>query len=89
MTIMYVLYGVKALRNQSVLHVTRCEATFLAPVLVRGQEEEGVKVWGFGKRAYETLLSLVLNPEYGDITDPSGRDLVIRLKTNGNILSRN
>lgn len=51
---------------------------FFAPVLVRGQEEEGVKVWGFGKRAYETLLGLVLNPEYGDITDPSeGTDLVV------------
>ena len=51
---------------------------FFAPVVVRGEENEGVKVWGFGKRAYETLLSLVLNPEYGDITDPeSGTDLVI------------
>ena len=51
---------------------------FFAPVVVRGQEEEGVKVWGFGKRAYETLLGLVLNPEYGDITDPSeGTDLVV------------
>ena len=51
---------------------------FFAPVLVRGREEEGVKVWGFGKRAYETLLGLVLNPEYGDVTDPeSGTDLVI------------
>jgi hypothetical protein len=51
---------------------------FFAPVLVRGEEAEGVKVWGFGKRAYETLLNLVLNPEYGDITDPeSGIDLVL------------
>lgn len=51
---------------------------FFAPVVVRGEEEEGVKVWGFGKRAYETLLSLVLNPEYGDITDAEeGTDLVI------------
>jgi hypothetical protein len=51
---------------------------FFAPVVVRGRENEGVKVWGFGKRAYETLLGLVLNPEYGDITDPSeGTDLVI------------
>jgi hypothetical protein len=51
---------------------------FFAPVLVRGEESEGVKVWGFGKRTYETLLGLVLNPEYGDITDPeSGTDLVI------------
>ena len=51
---------------------------FFAPVLVRGKEEDGVKLWGFGKRAYETLLGLVLNPEYGDITDPeSGTDLVV------------
>ena len=51
---------------------------FFAPVVVRGEEAEGVKMWGFGKRTYETLLGLVLNPEYGDITDPeSGTDLVI------------
>ena len=51
---------------------------FFAAVLVRGKEEDGVKLWGFGKRAYETLLGLVLNPEYGDITDPEqGTDLVI------------
>jgi hypothetical protein len=51
---------------------------FFAPVLVRGEEDEGVRIWGFGKRAYETLLSLVLNPEYGDITDPKeGTDLVV------------
>jgi hypothetical protein len=51
---------------------------FFAPVVVRGEESEGVKMWGFGKRTYETLLGLVLNPEYGDITDPeSGTDLVI------------
>ena len=51
---------------------------FFAPVLVRGEEDDGVRIWGFGKRAYETLLALVLNPEYGDITDPKeGTDLVV------------
>ncbi len=51
---------------------------FFSPVLVRGQETEGVKVWGYGKTVYETLLSLVLNPDYGDITDPQeGTDLVL------------
>jgi hypothetical protein len=51
---------------------------FFAPVLVRGEEDQGVRVWGFGKRAYETLVGLVMNPEYGDITDPeSGTDLVV------------
>lgn len=49
---------------------------FFSPVLVRGEEAEGPKVWGYGKKVYETLLQLVLNPEYGDITDPdSGTDL--------------
>lgn len=51
---------------------------FFSPVLVRGQEEEGVRIWGFGKTAYKELLNLVLNPEYGDITDVNeGTDLVI------------
>jgi len=51
---------------------------FFSPVIVRGQEEEGVRLWGYGKTAYKELLNLVLNPEYGDITDVNeGTDLVI------------
>jgi hypothetical protein len=48
------------------------------PVLVRGKESEGVKMWGFGKQVYQELLTFIADPDYGDITDPtSGRDLVI------------
>ena len=51
---------------------------FFAPVVVRGEEDKGVRVWGFGKMAYQELLNLVLNPDYGDITDvDEGTDLVI------------
>ena len=51
---------------------------FFTPVVVRGEEDQGVRVWGFGKMAYQELLSLVLNPDYGDITDTEeGTDLVI------------
>ena len=51
---------------------------FFSPVLVRGEEDKGVRIWGYGKMAYENLLSLVLNPEYGDITDPeTGTDLTM------------
>tara|TARA_Y100000296_G_scaffold10272_1_gene11753 strand:- start:581 stop:1330 length:750 start_codon:yes stop_codon:yes gene_type:complete len=51
---------------------------FFSPVVVRGEEDKGVRIWGYGKMAYEKLLSLVLNPEYGDITDSEeGVDLVI------------
>jgi len=51
---------------------------FFSPVLVRGEEDQGVRVWGYGKTAYEILLNLVLNPEYGDITDlEEGTDLTL------------
>ena len=49
---------------------------FFSPVLVRGEEQEGIRVWGYGKMAYEKLLTIVLDPDYGDITDPeTGNDL--------------
>jgi len=51
---------------------------FFSPVLVRGEEEQGVRIWGYGKMAYEKLLTIVLDPDYGDVTDPeSGNDLKI------------
>ena len=51
---------------------------FFSPVLVRGEEDKGVRLWGYGKTAYKELLNLVLNPEYGDITDVNqGTDLTI------------
>src|SRR5210317_189128 len=49
-----------------------------APVIVRGEESEGVKFWGFGKTVYQELLSIIADPDYGDITDPkNGRDVVV------------
>jgi len=49
-----------------------------APVVVRGEEKQGVKFWGFGKTVYQELLSIIADPDYGDITDPvSGRDVVV------------
>lgn len=51
---------------------------FFCPVIVRGEEDQGVRVWGFGRTAYETILNLILNPEYGDITDvDTGTDLTL------------
>ena len=46
------------------------------PVIVRGKESEGVKFWGFGKTIYTELLSIISDPDYGDITDlMNGRDI--------------
>ncbi len=51
---------------------------FFSAIVVRGEEGEGAKVWGYGKNAYQDLIGYVLNPDYEDITDASGgRDLTI------------
>ena len=48
------------------------------PIIVRGKESEGVKYWGFGKTVYQELLSIIADPDYGDITDPvNGRDVSV------------
>ena len=48
------------------------------PVIVRGQEHEGVKFWSFGKQIYTELLSVIADPDYGDISDlMNGRDLTV------------
>ena len=53
-----------------------------APVIVRGEENEGPKFWGFGKTVYQELLSIITDPDYGDISDPvNGRDIVVEFKT--------
>ena len=52
------------------------------PVVVRGEESEGVKWWGFGKTVYQELLSIIADPDYGDISDPmTGRDIVVERQT--------
>ena len=52
------------------------------PVVVRGRENEGVKFWGFGKTVYQELLSVIADPDYGDITEAmAGRDIQIERQT--------
>ena len=53
-----------------------------APVLVRGMEGEGVKLWQFGSMVYQEFLNMATDDEIGDYTDvSSGRD--IKLTTVG------
>jgi hypothetical protein len=50
-----------------------------APVVVRGEEEKGVQIWAFGKQVYQSLLGIMLDEDYGDITDPeTGRDVKVK-----------
>lgn len=49
-----------------------------APVIVRGEEDKGVRLWQFGKTVYEELLSLAVDDEIGDYTDiVNGRDITV------------
>ena len=49
-----------------------------APVVVRGEEDKGIRIWGFGKTVYQSLLNVMLDEDYGDITDPlEGRDVKV------------
>jgi len=51
---------------------------YFSPVVVRGREDEGIKVYGYGKMAYELLLGYILDPEYGDVTDiQEGTDITL------------
>ena len=53
-----------------------------APVVIRGEEAEGVKLWQFGKEVYDAFLNMAYDEEIGDYTDiVSGRD--IKLTTVG------
>ena len=51
-----------------------------APVLVRGEEDKGVRFWEFGKMVYTELLGVMMDEDYGDITDiAAGRDITVEV----------
>ena len=50
----------------------------LVPVVVRGEEDKGVRLWEFGKQVYMDLLKFAEDEDIGDFTDPiTGRDITI------------
>lgn len=49
-----------------------------APVVVRDEEDQGVRFWGFGKTIFEELLEKFADPDWGDLSDPKeGRDIKV------------
>lgn len=49
-----------------------------APVIVRGEEDKGVRLWEFGKEIYMALLGIAEDEDYGDFTDINeGRDFTV------------
>jgi hypothetical protein len=50
----------------------------MVPVIVRGEEDKGVRLWEFGKQVYLELLKFVEDEDIGDFTDPvNGRDVTV------------
>jgi hypothetical protein len=48
------------------------------PIIIRGEEDRGVKFWGFGVTIYKELLAKMSNPKWGDITSlTDGRDIEV------------
>ena len=48
------------------------------PIIVRGEEADGVKLWGFGKELYMEFLSMAEDEDIGDFTDiMTGRDFTL------------
>lgn len=53
---------------------------FYSPVLVRGEEAESIRWWSYSKDTSDFLIKLVMNPDYGDITDEeTGTDLLVTI----------
>jgi len=49
-----------------------------APVIVRGEEDKGIRLWEFGKEIYLQLLGIAEDEDYGDYTDINdGRDFTV------------
>jgi hypothetical protein len=52
------------------------------PVIVRGEEDKGVRFWAFGVTIYKQLMQTMSEPDYGDITSlTEGYDIQVEYKT--------
>lgn len=51
---------------------------YYAPVIVRGEEDKGVRMYAFSKTVYKQFLSFITDDEIGDIVSvATGRDLTL------------
>lgn len=56
----------------------RPKARTYIPVIVRGEEDKGVRLYSFGTSVYKQLAAFMVDEDYGDITDPrNGRDITL------------
>ena len=75
------LYTEGTPESKAQARLLKAKLRVFAPVIVRGEEAEGVRWYGFGKRVYERMLNLILSEDYGDISSPTeGHDLRVEFK---------
>jgi len=65
------LRGTNDRENWSLAKKLDPKMRIFAPVIVRGEEDKGVRLWEFGKEIYLQLLGLAEDEDYGDFTDIS------------------
>jgi len=64
--------------NWSLANKLSPKLRIFAPVIVRGEEDKGVRWWQFGKTVYTDFLSMADDEDIGDYTDiQEGRDFTI------------
>jgi hypothetical protein len=50
------LYATKDEEDRKMANQLRAKQRFFSPVIVRGEEEKGVRLWGYSKTVYQKLL---------------------------------
>jgi len=76
------LRGTQDKENWSLAKKLDPKMRVFTPVVVRGEEEKGVRLWEFGKEIYMQLLGIAEDEDYGDFTDINeGRDFTVDVVT--------
>jgi hypothetical protein len=64
--------------SKSLLKTLYPKMRAFAGIIVRDEEDKGPRLWSFGKAVYQQILNIMLDEDYGDITDlEEGRDLKV------------
>lgn len=78
----FLLKQEKSDKNYALYKRLKARLRVYVPVVVRGDEDAGIRFWGIGKNTYTAIGRLFIDAEYGDLSDPlKGRDLKV-LATN-------
>lgn len=63
------LYDTNDKSNYDLARKLKAKTRIFVPVIVRGEEDKGVRLWQFGQNIYTELLSMASDEEIGDFTD--------------------